>query len=248
MSLVQLATLPLQAATGSGIALPRTFFFGERKLEWRSAIIYPEANGVATVILKTDRGQILGKYHRSGGAQRGVIWVHGAGGGMEGPARAVYSEACDRLQSVGIAGLRLEYRKDENLHECVLDTLCAAAFLASEGITRIAVVGHSFGGGVAVCAAATSPRIDAVVAMSSQTLGALQMAPLLASRPLLLVQGGRDKVLPTANADKIFAAAHQPKELKIFPDAGHGLTQARPQVLELLLHWLPEKLDRRRPQ
>ena len=126
----------------------------------------------------------------------------------------------------------------------MLDTLCGVAFLAGEGISRVALVGHSFGGGVVVCAGASSPRVRSVIALASQTSGALQMAPYLAPRPLLVIHGTRDKVLPVANARKIYDAAGQPKELRLFNDAGHGLTHARAEILELLMRWIPETLGR----
>ncbi len=151
--------------------------------------------------------------------------------------------ACRRR---ALPGLRLDYRKPEALEDCVLDTLCGAAFFARQGIDRVVVVGHSFGGAVAICAGATTPNVRAVVALSSQTLGAVQMAPLLAPRPLLVVHGSRDKALPVGNAREIYAAAGQPKELKILADAGHGLTVARPQLLELLLRWIPLQLGKAR--
>jgi fermentation-respiration switch protein FrsA (DUF1100 family) len=72
------------------------------------------------------------------------------------------------------------------------------------------------------------------------------MAPYLAPRALLLIHGTRDKVLPVANARKIFEAAGQPKELKLFQDAGHGLGHSRQGVLDLLLRWIPEQLGRSR--
>jgi pimeloyl-ACP methyl ester carboxylesterase len=112
------------------------------------------------------------------------------------------------------------------------------------GISRVVVVGHSFGGAVAVCAASATPNVRAVVTLSSQTLGAAQMAPLLAGRPLLVVHGGRDKVLPVASAREIYAAAREPKELKILAEAGHGLTVARGELLDLLLRWIPRQLGR----
>lgn len=200
------------------------------------------------MFLQTNRGQIPGRYHPApaGSARKnqGVIWVSGAGGGLDGPARALYPEACERLQAMGIAGLRLDYRKPQDLNGCVLDALCGVAFFASEGISRVVLVGHSFGGGVVIAAGASSPRVRAVVPMASQTFAGLQMAPYVAPRAMLLIHGTRDKVLPVSNARKIYEAAGQPKELKLFEDAGHGLGHARQEILDLLLQWIPRQLGR----
>jgi fermentation-respiration switch protein FrsA (DUF1100 family) len=70
------------------------------------------------------------------------------------------------------------------------------------------------------------------------------MAPFLSPRPLLIVQGTRDKVLPVRNAREIYAAAREPKELRFFNDAGHNLLLAREPLLELLLQWIPQQLRR----
>ena len=148
------------------------------------------------------------------------------------------------MQQQGVASLRLDYRNPDDLPGCVLDALCGVAFLASEEISRVALVGHSFGGAVAICAGASSPRVRAVAVMASQTAGSVQMAPYLAPRSLLILHGTRDRVLPAVNARKIYAAAREPKELRLFNDAGHGLTLARDEILELLMQWLPHQLRR----
>src|SRR5690348_12926434 len=79
--------------------------------------------GIEEWLLETNRGAIVTRYHPVEGARAGVVWVGGAGGGLDGPARGIYVEACRRLQGGGIAGLRLHYRRPNHLEECVLDTL-----------------------------------------------------------------------------------------------------------------------------
>jgi hypothetical protein len=60
----------------------------------------------------------------------GAVWLGGAGGGLEGPARGLYPETCRRLQSAEVAGLRLRYRRPSELGKCVLDTLLDVELLA----------------------------------------------------------------------------------------------------------------------
>jgi pimeloyl-ACP methyl ester carboxylesterase len=48
----------------------------------------------------------------------------------------------------------------------------------------------------------------------------------LSPRPLLLVHGEKDDIVPVADADRNFAAAREPKELWRVPGAGHGATVA----------------------
>ena len=171
-----------------------------------------------------------------------MIWLPGAGGGNDGPARRLYPEASRRLQQQGIASLRLDYRNPNDLPGSVLDALCGIAFFAGEGISRVALVGHSFGGAVVISAGASSPRVRTVVALASQSAGSVQMAPYVAPRSLLIVHGTRDKVLPPVNARKIYAAAREPKQLRFFNDAGHGLTAAREEILDLLMEWISREL------
>ena len=88
------------------------------------------------------------------------------------------------------------------LENCVLDTLTGAEFLASEGVDRVGLVGHSFGGAVVISAAALSERVRAVVAMSTQTYGT-GLAADVAPRPMLLIHGTADEVLPAACSESV---------------------------------------------
>lgn len=198
-------------------------------------------DGVERVLLSTNRGEIETRYHAAAGASAGVVWVGGAGGGLDGPARGLYPEGCRRLAREGVAGLRLHYRRPNHLQECTLDTLLGLEFLARQGIERVALVGHSFGGAVVINAGALSERVRAVVPMSTQTYGtglAFQLAP----RAMLLIHGTADEVLADDCSRNVFARAGEPKQLVLLPGAGHGLDEAREEVLDLLTGWLTERL------
>ena len=241
---------PLLGAPAPGE--PQTIMFGEHRIEWKGAEIKGGGGKDVAVTLKTSRGVNAGRYHPASPAaprtNAGVIWLSGSGGGVDGPARGLFAEASERLQQQGIASLRLDYRKPADLPESVLDALCGVAFFAQEGISRVAVVGQSFGSAVAICTGASSPRVRTVASLSSQTSGSVQMAPYLAPRSLLIVHGMRDKILSPSNAREIYAAAREPKEVRFFPDAGHNLLIARAGVLELLLQWIPRELRRPVPR
>jgi hypothetical protein len=238
--------LPLKsvmAAEGEKVA------FGRETLRWTGAARESEANNVVALRLQTDRGDVVTHYHPPRGdaaaesKKLGVVWVGGAGGGLDGPARGLYPAACEQLQARGIAGLRLHYRKPNHLVECILDTLAGVAFLVKEGVTEVAIVGHSFGGAVVISAAAVSPHVKAVVPMSSQTYGT-DLTPKVAPRPMLLIHGMNDDVLSPMCSRQIYAAAGEPKEIKLYPGTGHGLDEVRQEVLDLLVRWIPEKLAR----
>ena len=222
-----------------------TVSFGGGKLELRDAAKESSVGGVVAMKLQTDRGPIDARYHpvpeNSATKQLGVVWVGGAGGGLDGPARGLYPAACERLQRAGVAGLRLHYRKPNELRDCVLDTLAGVAFLAREGATKVALVGHSFGGAVVISAGASSPNVKAVIPMSSQTYGT-ELTPRVAPRAMLLIHGTNDDVLSPMCSRQIFAAAGEPKELKLYPGNGHGLDESRQEILDLLVRWIPEQL------
>lgn len=222
-----------------------TISFGNRKLDWRGVTRESEERNVVALKLNTDRGDIVARYHPVADklTKLGVVWVGGAGGGLDGPARGLYPEACERLQAAGVAGLRLHYRQPNELANCVLDTLAGVAFLACEGATKVALVGHSFGGAVVISAGASSKNVKAVVPMSSQTYGT-ELTPAVAPRSLLLIHGMNDDVLPDRCSRQIYAAAGEPKEIKLYPGAGHGLDEVRQEVLDLLVRWIPEQLAR----
>ncbi|MDB6112904.1 MAG: phospholipase [Pedosphaera sp.] len=196
------------------------------------------------ILFQTDRGEIVARFHpvpRGEAIAGAAVWVGGAGGGLDGPARGLYPEACRRLQHQGVAGLRLDYRFPGNLKECVLDTLLGVEFLSREGINEVALVGHSFGGAVVISAGALSDHVEAVVPMSTQTYGA-EAAPQIAPRPLLLIHGTKDEVLPDSCSRRVFEEAREPKKLMLYRGARHGLDEVREEVLDLLVTWIPKHL------
>lgn len=214
-----------------------------QSLAWTGTRQEPIAPGESGVIMSTDHGEITARYHAPGDgvARCGVVWVGGSGGGLDGPARGLYPAACRRLQEQGVAGLRLHYRLPNHLHECVLDTLLGVEFLAQEGVERVALVGHSFGGAVVISAGAMSEKVCAVVPMSTQTYGT-SLAPEVAPRAMLLVHGTNDTILPDACSRQVHQIAREPKELVLYPGAGHGLDECREELLDLLVRWIPERL------
>ena len=196
----------------------------------------------ASVRLDTSRGDVICLLHRAeGGGETAVLFAPGARGGFGGPAEGLYADLAQELAGRGITSLRLDYRDARNLDESTLDALAAVWHLAAIGCTRLVLVGHSFGGGVVISASRYSSHVRAVAALASQTLGAEDVV-LLAPRPLLLVHGEADTVLPMANAQTIYGWAFEPKRLVTYAGAGHGLRECRAELRALLLEWLPESL------
>ena len=88
-------------------------------------------------------------------------------------------------------------------------------------------------GAVVIKAGELSPAVAAVAALSSQRFGTSTVENL-APRPLLLVHGTADTILPHEASQDIYDRARQPKRLTLIEGASHGLMEARDEVLEML--------------
>lgn len=112
---------------------------------------------------------------------------------------------------------------------------------------HIAVVGYSLGSFLAGALAARDRRVKALVVAAGGDLppGPLTtfarpiMDPLtnvraLAGRPLLVAAGRRDRTMTPAQAEALFAAAGEPKEIRWY-DSGHILP---PSAADDVANWL----------
>ncbi|PYE51894.1 hypothetical protein DES52_11495 [Deinococcus yavapaiensis KR-236] len=105
--------------------------------------------------------------------------------------------------------------------------------------TKIAIVGYSLGSFLSVTLAAKEPRLSRVLLAAGGDLPAeLPFAPLVRSfvdplrdvrklhgRPLLMVNGRFDPVIRADQAQRLFDAANEPKELRWY-EGGHSLPNA----------------------
>lgn len=201
----------------------------------------PVAGGVQEVRLQTDGGVIDCRYHAAFKGDAAVLWVFGTGGGLGGPAGGVYTRLAEKLVDDGIASLRLDYRFPGRFEQCVLDTLMGLGYLDMRGRERVALVGHSFGGAVVIEAGVESPAVVAVAALSSQTPGT-QRVDQLSPRPLLVLHGTEDEVLPFTCSHDIYSRAKDPKTLRLLQGCRHGLDEGRDELDRELLAWLRRAL------
>ena len=211
-------------------------------LELRKVTQRQIPGAIEAVELHTSAGIIYCYFHAAQECEAAVVWVGGAGGGLEGPAGGMYARLAARLLHDRIASLRLDYRQANQLTDCILDTLLGVAYLQYRNYSRIALVGHSFGGAVVISAGVASGAVAGVAALSSQTIGT-DTAPALSPRPLLLMHGTVDPVLPDLCSRDIFRRAGEPKQMLLYPGCGHGLDECREQVDQDLLHWLRQVLQ-----
>lgn len=208
----------------------------------QAAEIGPEAEGFHPVQLTTRRGTIHCRYYPVADAAVGAIWVGGVGGGWDTPAQGLYPQLCQELQSQAIASLRVCYRYPTEIQEAVFDVLAGLAFLEDQGISSVALIGHSFGGAVVIQAAAQAEAVQTVVTLATQSFGTDLVLELATRCSLLLIHGTADPVLPPACSEYVYQTALEPKRLMLYPDATHGLDEVATEVHEVVRDWLVEHL------
>ena len=190
------------------------------------------------VEINTTRGVIEAYLHPCEGGTGCAIFTGGAAGGVDGPADRVYTRLAQALIAKGITSLRVRWRQPGEFEECVMDALAACSFLRGIGAERAVMVGHSFGGAVAIKAGELGRLVSAVVGMSSQRFGTQTVEGL--GKPLLLVHGANDDILLPAASEDIYMRAREPKRMVILEGAGHGLREVSDEVYTLLEDFIVE--------
>lgn len=188
----------------------------------------------------TFEGLLTFLWHGDPTNERVVLMCGGAMGGLLGPAEALYHALGETFAAQGIGAIRVGYRRPNDLDACVLDVAGAADLAHRNGGRRFVVMGHSFGGAVAINAGiALRPMTCGVVTLSTQSAGCESAGAL--RRPLLLLHGDRDELLPVMASQAVQALAGT-GELVVLPGAGHLLVEAAADLRERLGTWIPDVL------
>jgi dienelactone hydrolase len=153
----------------------------------------------------------------------------------------MYPGLAGRLAAVGVAALRLDYRRPNQLSDCLADVKAGLEFIGAEAVAvahgqapqlsshlevRTVIVGWSFGGAVALQAGQRFDSVVAVATVASQTAQVGSVGRLAAAgKPLLLLHGGGDTCLSDRCSRSLYESAGQPKELVIYPEDDHGLAR-----------------------
>ena len=189
----------------------------------------------------TMQGLLTVLWHGPADAERVVVAVGGAMGGLLGPANGLYHDLGVRLSAEGVATARVSYRAPNDFERCVHDSLAVADFAARHGARRFVTVGHSFGGAVAVqLGMAMGEYTAGVVTLATQSAGC-EDAEGLAGVPLLLLHGDRDEILPAFASEVVHHLAGGHGELVVLPGVGHLMSEAADDLRERLGTWI---LDR----
>src|SRR5579885_1078123 len=199
-----------------------------------------EIEGARRLTLHTTRGAIAMVFHGAAKPSRAALCVSGAIGGLEGPA-GLYPRLGAEMPKLGVGVARIDYRHPNEFGECLLDAMAGVSFLRAMGYERAAIVGHSFGGAVAINAGTLAASVTTVVALSSQLAGA-HVVEELAPRPLLLVHGTADTILPHQSSEAIFERAREPKTLKLFAGADHRFGGFGDELYMTVSRWLVESI------
>ncbi len=140
-------------------------------------------------------------------------------------------------------------------NDAVTEARAAVRWLAEEpevDAGRLGIVGYSLGGFLAIMTAAEEEALGPVVlaaagdlpdavpypTMVRSVVDPLRAARDLNGRPLLLLNGRRDTTTKPAQAERLFAAAGEPKELMWY-DGGHWPPQA---AINKAAEWLAERI------
>lgn len=197
-----------------------------------------EDPGEIELEIETTRGVISAFFTPVEGKTGVAVFLGGAGGGSRGPANEMYVTLAGELALAGVSTLRLEYRQAGEFEECVMDALAGCSFLKGVGAERAVIVGHSFGGAVAVKAGELAPIVAAVCGLSSQRFGTFEVERL--AKPLLLIHGSRDEILDQQASRDIYERARDPKRLVILEGSGHGLLEHAAEVRALVAQFVRE--------
>jgi len=204
----------------------------------------PIDDGLDHLEIYTTEGLLTILWHGSAEFDRVVVCVGGAMGGLLGPDGGLFHQLGRRLAPEGIGVLRVGYRRPNDLDLCVLDTLAAMELAGRHGAERFVTIGHSFGGAVAIGAAAhlEAATVPGVVTLATQSAGC-EPAELLADRDLLFVHGTADAILPHMASEMVRMLAGT-GELVLIDGADHLLKPAGEEILERLVVHLPPVLAR----
>jgi len=196
------------------------------------------------VELFTMRGLVTILWHQVPAGQpaqpAAIVACGGAMGGLLGPANGLYQELGDAWSAMGVPVLRVSYRRPNDLDSCCLDVAAAVQLAADAGARRVVVMGHSFGGAVAVRVAVAMDEVSGVVTFATQSAGC-EVAPGLRGRPLLMFHGDADEILPLESS-QIVAAMAGVGELVVCEGDGHLLAHSATLISNRLTDWLPAVL------
>lgn len=176
------------------------------------------------------------------GAADVALLCGGAMGGLTGPGHSLYPTLGKQLADEGRAAMAIDYRKPGDLARCLLDVCAATDLAVRNGAERFVILGHSFGGAVAIQAAGTFPGATAGVITYATQSGGCEEAARMGNVPLLLLHGERDSILGPENSMMVQALAGH-GEVRTFPDADHLLAEVADEIETITIDWVRARFE-----
>ncbi|MEY4174382.1 MAG: hypothetical protein RI900_1547 [Actinomycetota bacterium] len=168
-----------------------------------------------------------------------LVLCGGAMGGLLGPGDALYHRLGVEWAERGVPVLRVSYRRPNDLDLCCIDVAAAAQLaIGGAGADKVVLMGHSFGGAIAVrVGVGLREMVAGVVTFATQSAGC-EVAGGLQGLPFLLFHGERDEILPVEASEMVRTIAGC-GELVRLPGDGHLLAKSDAIIRERLDEWLP---------
>ena len=189
-----------------------------------------------SIDVPTEHGAVHTRQWLPEGTEAAVAMVGGVGGGFDTPGRDLYPRLAEDLFEHGIGALRVRFRDPRSLDDAVLDLRAGVTSVSAAGVPRVALVGHSFGGAVVIRTALEMPIVAGVVTLATQSYGTDGAGRL--QRPLLLIHGEADPILPWRASADVARRVGEWAELDVLPGSGHGLIEHRDEVRSRVREWL----------
>ena len=195
------------------------------------------------VEMYTMRGLLTVLWHEPAeGAPRqpgALVLCGGAMGGVLGPGAALYHRLGVNWAERGVPVLRVGYRQPNDLDHCCVDVAAAAQLaIGGAGAEKVVLMGHSFGGAVAVRVGVGLREMVAGVATFATQSAGCELAAGLRGLPLLLFHGERDEILPIEASEMVKLLAGHGEVVRL-PGDGHLLAKSEAAIWERLEEWLP---------
>jgi len=199
------------------------------------------ATDLRHIEIYTMRGLLTLLWHGPIDAPAVLVTCGGGMGSLLGPADGLYHDLGVRLAGDSIGTVRVGYRKPNDLQRCVHDMAAAADLAGRRGARRFVMMGHSFGGAVAIqTGAVLGSHCRGVVTLSTQSAGC-EVASELGDTPLLLFHVTADEILPPETSAMVqMLAGHG--EIVLLPGDGHLLSESAAELRDRLEVWIPERL------
>jgi alpha/beta superfamily hydrolase len=177
-------------------------------------------------------------------SRTGIIFVSGVDGGFIEPSDNIYHALAETFAYRGAASVFVKYRQPGELGASVEDTLAGAQQLRKLGISKMAIIGWSFGGAVITNSAVRIPEVQTIVGFSPQSRDT-EAVQGFTRQSILLMHSKDDENVPFISSQQILdeAPASIKRQLVELEGFDHILTGARTKLEPIVTDWLGRELS-----